>query len=456
MGPKSILKKALATEKGVDFKKLKEKKKHKETMKRKKLAALPPPKNRQEEDEDDQWEEAEEDEEERVHSAHEQAELNGKGVCLITPSQVFSPNTREQIDIEALNDSDTSDSSVDMEKKIVRPPKPKFVQLTEPAILQNVAEETDEDEDEEDIPMSDLDDLADSDKEDLIPHTRLTINNATALFACLNRIAIPKDSSVPFANHQVVVSSSVTAEGIPDISDDLQREMALLGQSLEAARKGRALLRSEKVSFSRPTDYFAEMVKDDGHMTKVKEKLVEEASAKKASAEAKKLRELKKFGKQVQVAKLQERQKAKKDTLEKITELKRSTHTWQPPNLRGPVPLTINTERKSSGGEIGANEADLFDVAVDDEMKSFKRQKTGSSASSSKSRDANRAPNAKRQQRNEKFGFGGKKRHSKSGDAVSSGDVGAYSSRGLRDSGKSKVSKSSRLGKSRRKVQSRR
>lgn len=59
-------------------------------------------------------------------------------------------------------------------------------------------------------------------------------------------------------------------------------------------------------------------------MEKVKEKLVEDATAKKASAEARKLRDLKKFGKQVQVAKLQERQKAKKDTLEKIKALKRS------------------------------------------------------------------------------------------------------------------------------------
>jgi len=59
-------------------------------------------------------------------------------------------------------------------------------------------------------------------------------------------------------------------------------------------------------------------------MEKVKAKLIEEASAKKASAEARKQRDLKKFGKQVQIAKLQERAKAKKETLEKIKSLKRS------------------------------------------------------------------------------------------------------------------------------------
>ena len=77
--------------------------------------------------------------------------------------------------------------------------------------------------------------------------------------------------------------------------------------------------------FTRPNDYFAEMVKSDEHMGKIKAKMTEEAANKKAAAEARKQRDLKKFGKQVQVAKLQERDKAKRETLEKIKVLKRST-----------------------------------------------------------------------------------------------------------------------------------
>jgi len=89
-------------------------------------------------------------------------------------------------------------------------------------------------------------------------------------------------------------------------------------------RLARTKLLKEGVPFSRPKDYFAEMVKEDAHMEKVKAQLVQEATNKKAAAEARKLRDLKKFGKQVQVAKLQERQKEKKETLEKIKNLKRS------------------------------------------------------------------------------------------------------------------------------------
>lgn len=111
---------------------------------------------------------------------------------------------------------------------------------------------------------------------------------------------------------------------IPDVSDDLNRELAFYAQSLQAAQLGRKLLKEEGVPFTRPTDYFAEMVKADEHMEKVKGKLIEEAASKKASADARKQRDLKKFGKQVQVAKLQEREKEKKATLEKIKVLKRS------------------------------------------------------------------------------------------------------------------------------------
>lgn len=76
--------------------------------------------------------------------------------------------------------------------------------------------------------------------------------------------------------------------------------------------------------FSRPVDYFAEMVKSDEHMGKIKAKMTDEAASKKAAADARKQRDLKRFGKQVQVAKLQERDKAKRETLDKIKLLKRS------------------------------------------------------------------------------------------------------------------------------------
>jgi rRNA-processing protein EBP2 len=182
-------------------------------------------------------------------------------------------------------------------------------------------------EDEEDIPISDLEDLDEEEKEDIIPHQRLTINNTVALTAALKRIALPI-SKLPFSEHQSVTTSAPVS--IPDVSDDLNRELAFYAQSLSAVQEARKQLKAEGVPFTRPTDYFAEMVKADEHMAKIKAKLIDEAASKKASAEARKQRDLKKFGKQVQVAKLQERDKERKQTMDKIKTLKRSMSLPRP------------------------------------------------------------------------------------------------------------------------------
>ncbi|WKT43415.1 hypothetical protein QSH57_008251 [Fusarium oxysporum f. sp. vasinfectum] len=341
MVTKSKLKMALAAEKGTDFKKLKLLKKQKEAEKRNAAARG-----------------ADKDDEKKTIEI--------------------------EYDLNGINDSDDSDSSIELEEKIVRKPKRDTLKKSEIAKL-----------------AAEKKDLDDEDKEDIIPHQRLTINNTTALLAALNRISIPTDKSVPFATHQSIISTDLTSEAIPDVSDDLQRELAFYSQSLEAARSARKLLRKENVPFSRPKDYFAEMIKEDAHMEKVKAKLVEEASNKKAAQEARKLRDLKKFGKQVQVAKLQERQKAKRETLEKIKNLKR--------------------KRSETGGAgLDTKEADIFDVGVEKEMKGHNpragagRGQVGAGA------------NHKRAKKNEKYGFGGKKRHAKSGDAMSSGDLSGF------------------------------
>jgi rRNA-processing protein EBP2 len=100
--------------------------------------------------------------------------------------------------------------------------------------------------------------------------------------------------------------------------------LAFYKQSLSAVIEARSRLKKEGVPFSRPNDFFAEMVKSDEHMGKVKQKLVDEAAGKKAAAEARRQRDLKKFGKQVQVAKQQERDREKRETLERINVMKRS------------------------------------------------------------------------------------------------------------------------------------
>ncbi|TFB00127.1 rRNA-processing protein EBP2 [Trichoderma ghanense] len=385
MVTRSKLKLALAAEKGVDFAKLKQQKKAKAAAKRKALKAND------------------------THSESEDEDA-------LDEQTGATADDQEKMNLDAIYESDTSESSIEMEAKLPRKPK---ADRSKSSPEEDDDQREDESDDEE-IPVSDLEDLEEEEREDIVPHTRLTINNTSALLAALDRISIPTDNSVPFATHQSVVSSAQTLESIPDVSDDLQRELAFYSQCLEAVRLGRSRLIREGVPFSRPKDYFAEMVKEDAHMEKIKAKLVEEASAKKAAAEARKLRDLKKFGKQVQVSKLQERQKAKREVLDKIKTLKR--------------------KRQEHSSDVGTKEADIFDVSVDNEIAKHS-QRSGAGRQQS----GTRTVNAKRQKKNEKYGFGGKKRHAKAGDALSSGDLSRFNVKKMKG-------KASRPGKSRRKA----
>lgn len=171
------------------------------------------------------------------------------------------------------------------------------------------------------IPLSDLEDLSDEQREDVLPHQRLTINNSVALTKAYRSIALPV-AELSFSENQSVTSTEPIL--ISDINDDLTRELAFYKQCLDAAKEGISLLKKEGVPSTRPADFFAEMVKSDEHMGKIKQKLTDEAARRKAAAEVRKQRDMKKFGKEVQIAKLQERDKAKRDTLDKINLLKRS------------------------------------------------------------------------------------------------------------------------------------
>jgi rRNA-processing protein EBP2 len=192
---------------------------------------------------------------------------------------------------------------------------------------ENDEDDDDEEEEEEDIPLSDLED---DEREDVIVHQRLTINNSAAIKTSLKRISFITKNT-PFSEHNSLVSQEPIE--VTDPNDDLNRELAFYKVCQAAAIEARGLLKKEGIPFTRPGDYFAEMVKNDEHMDKIKKKLYEEAAGKKAAAEARRQRDLKKFGKQVQVAKLQQRAKEKRDTLEKITALKKSTFCPKFPEL---------------------------------------------------------------------------------------------------------------------------
>ncbi|CAI4568348.1 CPA_1a_G0032110.mRNA.1.CDS.1 [Saccharomyces cerevisiae] len=297
-----------------------------------------------------------------------------------------------RLDLEKLAKSD-SESEDDSESE-------NDSEEDEDVVAKEESEEKEEQEEEQDVPLSDVE--FDSDA-DVVPHHKLTVNNTKAMKHALERVQLPWEKH-SFQEHQSVTSETNTDEHIKDIYDDTERELAFYKQSLDAVLVARDELKRLKVPFKRPLDYFAEMVKSDEHMDKIKGKLIEEASDKKAREEARRQRQLKKFGKQVQNATLQKRQLEKRETLEKIKSLK----------------------NKRKHNEIDHSE---FNVGVEEEVegKRFDRGR----------------PNGKRAAKNAKYGQGGMKRFKRKNDATSSADVSGFSSRKMKG-------KTNRPGKSRR------
>ncbi|PVU85847.1 hypothetical protein BB560_006890 [Smittium megazygosporum] len=215
---------------------------------------------------------------------------------------------------------------------------------------------------------------------------------------------------------------------INDPSDDLELELGIYKQVLEAAKEGKKKVLAAKVKFTRPPDYFAEMVKTDEDMEKIRKRLVEEHQSIEKSEQAKKQRELKKFGKKIQVEKIKERAATKRETLNKIDLLKK---------------------RSRSNADMDMSMGDDFDVALGDSSSA----KSTFGQGNRRAKQKNQMPNKKRLAKNSKYGFGGKKRGRKVNSADSTADFSGVNGNKKSDESRSsrntkRPGKKPRLGKS--------
>jgi rRNA-processing protein EBP2 len=97
-------------------------------------------------------------------------------------------------------------------------------------------------------------------------------------------------------------------------------------QALHSAKLAKELAAKSNppLAFTRPDDYYAEMIKSDAHMSRIRQRLLDETAGIKKGEEKRKEREMKKIGKQVQLEKLKERRERGRDEVEKVKGLKRS------------------------------------------------------------------------------------------------------------------------------------
>ncbi|CAB4254628.1 similar to Saccharomyces cerevisiae YKL172W EBP2 Required for 25S rRNA maturation and 60S ribosomal subunit assembly [Maudiozyma barnettii] len=335
-----------------------------------------------------------------LEEANEKEAADAAAAASAAAEKASKDEEGEEYKSEALSKKDQRKAKKQAKKQESRLEIERLAESESESEIENDVESEKEEEEEEDVPLSDVE--FDSDA-DIVPYQKVTINNVKALNQALDNVQLPWGKH-SFQEHQSVISEENTDAKIKDIYDDTERELAFYKQSLGAVVHARDELKRLKVPFLRPLDYFAEMVKNDEHMDKIKSELVRDASEKKARQEARRQRDLKKFGKQVQVATLQKRQLEKKDSLDKIKNLK----------------------KKRKQNEITGDD---FNVAVEEETES-RAEKYG-------------RPNSKRSAKNSKYGQGGLKRFKRKNDAESSADISGFSQRRMKG-------KPARPGKSRR------
>ncbi|KAB1268519.1 putative rRNA-processing protein EBP2 [Camelus dromedarius] len=175
-----------------------------------------------------------------------------------------------------------------------------------------------------------------------------------------------------------------------DPEDDFQREMSFYRQAQAAVLAVLPHLHQLKVPTKRPTDYFAEMAKSDQQMQKIRQKLQAKQVAMEKSEKAKQLRALRKYGKKVQTEVLQKRQREKANMMSAIKKYQKGF-------------------------------SDKLDFLDGDQKPVARSTKEGA-----KSQQMRKGPNAKRRYKNQKFGFGGKKKGSKWNTRESHDDVSSF------------------------------
>ncbi|KAH0618717.1 hypothetical protein JD844_018158, partial [Phrynosoma platyrhinos] len=223
------------------------------------------------------------------------------------------------------------------------------------------------------------------------------INNVNGLKQCLFEFQRHLDwiERLDVTSHLVVDATSSASDHIldkdaADPEDDFKREMSFYHQAQASVLEALPRLHQLKIPTRRPDDYFAEMAKSDQQMQKIRQKLKSKQEAMEKSERAKQLRALRKYGKKVQTEVLQKRQKEKSTMLNAIKKYQKGL-------------------------------SDKLDFLEGEKASAPQGKKEGTGG-----QPVRKGPNAKRRYKNQKFGFGGKKKGSKWNTKESHNDVSSF------------------------------
>lgn len=225
----------------------------------------------------------------------------------------------------------------------------------------------------------------DKEEEDVRGQPSSSVSNSKALhLKTIELLSVQK--KLPWMETlDVMPEDPLPFESAKDVHDDLKREVAFYNVALEAVQDAKFKFQQNDVPFSRPDDFFAEMMKTDRHMTKVKDRLIFESKKISAFEQRKNNQEFKLRAKESQAKKLEAKSRQKKENIEAVQE-------W------------------------AKNAASSRHGVVDDDNKEYVKRFG--------------QPNKKRMIADRKYGFGGKRGRFKQEDKKSLNDYSSFNPRG--------------------------
>uniref|UniRef100_A0A7S1FAY9 rRNA-processing protein EBP2 n=1 Tax=Noctiluca scintillans TaxID=2966 RepID=A0A7S1FAY9_NOCSC len=235
------------------------------------------------------------------------------------------------------------------------------------------------------------------------------INNTALMNQRLRELEykVPAEAKrVPWVDTLAIDSQREMSKGV-SVKDGVKLEALFVEIAGESVQEAYRRLRVMQVPCSRPPDFYAEMLRDDKQMYKVRARAAEETRRITIVEDRKKSQAGKKFAKKAKAQKQEARAEEKRKTLDNIKDWKKQT--------------------KEDGKT--ADDQDL--EAILNKQQAEKRPRgTDPRKPVGKSKKA--------AAKDAKFGFGGKKRAKKRNDAASSRDMSSLSGKKVKGKGKGK------------------
>ncbi|KAL9649048.1 hypothetical protein ABK040_008425 [Willaertia magna] len=157
--------------------------------------------------------------------------------------------------------------------------------------------------------------LTESSSSILFSRSREPIFDADAIKGCLNKLPI-LTKNLDWIYHLRL--DSLRPLTVNDPEDDVDRELQFYNQALSSAKEGFLQLHELNIPVHRPDDYFAEMVKSDEHMERIKNKIIKVRETIQEREKNRERKKQQKIGKQLKAEKLKEKIARKKEGIKAV------------------------------------------------------------------------------------------------------------------------------------------